>query len=175
VSGYDPDATILRLRAQLVEAREALERIASWVPVSENGADFAVLTARAALEASEKSDSGGAAGAAPGSGVFAEIAVERNRQDAKWGGPDHDDGHGWHEWIDYIIEHAGKAYSAYNDEASYANGRRRYIEVAALAVAAVESMDRTVCDHATTTATALQPSPPESASRVVPDVEGDER
>lgn len=76
--------------------------------------------------------------------VFEEIAAERHRQDAKWGGPDHDDSHGWHEWIDYIIEHADKAYSTNNDDESYANARRRYIEVAALAVAAVESMDRTV-------------------------------
>ena len=76
--------------------------------------------------------------------LFQEIAAERARQDEKWGGPDHDDSHGWHEWIDYIIEHAGKAYSPDDDEDSYANARRRYIEVAALAVAAVESMDRTV-------------------------------
>lgn len=77
-------------------------------------------------------------------GVFAEIAAERQRQDAKWGGHDHDDTHGWHEWIDYIAEHAGKAYSSDDNDESYANARRRYIEVAALAVAAVESMDRTV-------------------------------
>ena len=76
--------------------------------------------------------------------VYDEIAAERERQDAKWGGPDHDDGHGWHEWIDWMVEHASKAYSPNNDEESYANARRRYIEVAALAVAAVESMDRTV-------------------------------
>ena len=76
--------------------------------------------------------------------VIAEIVAERDRQDAKWGGPDHDDCHGWSRWIDFIDEHNGKAYSEDDSEEAYVNARRRYIEVAALALAAVESMDRTV-------------------------------
>ncbi len=77
--------------------------------------------------------------------VFAEIAAERGRQDAKWGGPDHDDEHttgNWTIWIDLIVEYAGKAYSPDNSDEAYANARRRFIEVAALAVAAVESIER---------------------------------
>ncbi len=79
--------------------------------------------------------------------MLAEVAAERDRQDAKWGGPEHDDGHtngNWTIWIDLIDEHAGKAYSPDNSPEAYRNARRRFIEVAALAVAAVESLDREV-------------------------------
>ena len=70
--------------------------------------------------------------------IFAEIQDERARQDEKWGGPDHDDGHTSHDWIAYIVRHMGKG--------MYPAGpsvfRRQMIRVAALAVAAVESIDR---------------------------------
>ena len=77
--------------------------------------------------------------------VFAEVSDERDRQDAKWGGPDHDDNHtlgNWTAWLSFIDEHNRKAFSPDNSEEAYDNFRRRMIEVAALAVAAVESLDR---------------------------------
>jgi hypothetical protein len=76
--------------------------------------------------------------------ALSDVLAERERQDAKWGGHEHDDAHNWHEWIDWIVEHAGKAWSPNDDAEAYENGRRRYVEVAALALAAIESMDRTV-------------------------------
>lgn len=79
--------------------------------------------------------------------VLAEVAAERDRQDAKWGGPEHDDtltNGNWTIWIDLLDEHALKAYSPDNSPEAYSNARRRFIEVAALAVAAVESLDREV-------------------------------
>jgi hypothetical protein len=70
--------------------------------------------------------------------VVVSIVEERERQDAKWGGPDHDDNHSPAEWGSFIREklvQASKTTSA--DEY-----RRRMVQVAALAVAAIESHDR---------------------------------
>lgn len=72
--------------------------------------------------------------AGEGSRVYEEVKNERVRQDAKWGGPSHDDTHVNFEWCDYILEHNRKAKSS--------EWRKRMIEVAALAIAAVESHDR---------------------------------
>ena len=67
--------------------------------------------------------------------VYEEIAAERAAQDAKWGGPAHDDTHFASDWIGYIIDHARRAFAV-------GGFRRQMIRVAALAVAAVESHDR---------------------------------
>jgi hypothetical protein len=69
--------------------------------------------------------------------VFADIRAERARQDAKWGGPEHDDGHALVEWAHFIREHLDKALRG-----PFAKTRRRMVEVAALAVAAIEAWDR---------------------------------
>jgi hypothetical protein len=76
--------------------------------------------------------------AQPALSVYDDIRVERARQDEKWGGPKHDDEHSPGDWYQYIVEHAEKAILA--DTPS--EGRRRFIEAAALAVAAVEATDR---------------------------------
>lgn len=70
--------------------------------------------------------------------IYLEITEERNKQDAKWGGPDHDDQHGYLDWLMYIIQHVGKASLAI----SRATYRYQLIRIAALAVAAVEAFDR---------------------------------
>ena len=70
-----------------------------------------------------------------------EVAAERVRQDAKWGGPAHDDGHSIFEFIDFIRDYVGWARSM-AAMGSTDKARRRLIQVAALAIAAVESMDR---------------------------------
>lgn len=70
--------------------------------------------------------------------IYQEIRKERARQDAKWGGPDHDAEHDVIDWRDLIIEHAEKAADGYTAE----KRRQRWIEVAALAVAAIEASDR---------------------------------
>ncbi len=71
--------------------------------------------------------------------TWREIQHERARQDQKWGGPGHDDQHTDHDWIVYLTKHLGKAVVW-----PFAPYRFRYqmIRVAALAVAAVEWVDR---------------------------------
>ena len=73
--------------------------------------------------------------------VIAEVAEERGRQDGKWGGPDHDDKYTPAEFVQWIKDYAGwtrqMASMGSTDKA-----RKRLIQVAALAVAAVESIDR---------------------------------
>ncbi len=68
------------------------------------------------------------------SNVYDEIKAERQRQDAQWGGPDHDDSHSQWDWQQFIFEFA----SAWRGT----NFRQRMVVVAALAVAAIESTDR---------------------------------
>lgn len=73
--------------------------------------------------------------------IFDEINAERVTQDSQWGGPSHDDGHTLNEWIAIIVRHVGLAASDGGDEVAK-RFRRQMIRVAALAVAAVESLDR---------------------------------
>jgi len=73
-----------------------------------------------------------------------EVALERYAQDEKWGGEENDDKNtfqGWFCFIDGKLEKAADAVVSINgsDPAEY---RRRMVQVAALAVAAVESLDR---------------------------------
>lgn len=69
-------------------------------------------------------------------GWVAEIAAERQRQDAKWGGPQHDDEHDQAEWEQFIIERLAELGPCAD------TFRHRMLEIAALAVAAMESHDR---------------------------------
>ena len=62
---------------------------------------------------------------------------ERQRQDAKWGGPEHDDAHQINDFIAYITKHAGRCVDAKSHDT-----RHHMIRVAALAVAVVEKIDR---------------------------------
>jgi hypothetical protein len=67
--------------------------------------------------------------------IWEEIQLERQRQAEKWGGAQHDDHHTANDWIAFIAFHAGRA--------SYkADFRAQMIKVAALAVAAIEALDR---------------------------------
>lgn len=72
--------------------------------------------------------------------VYDEIRAERTKQDAEWGGPHHDDTHSIEEWVEYIHEHAGRAANAHDGEVM----RYQMVRVAALAVAAIEALDRDV-------------------------------
>lgn len=77
--------------------------------------------------------------------VYGEITDERVAQDAKWGGPEHDDERVEAEWLTYIhgkilavperYRHRGELRGMYP---------QRWASDAALAVAAVESYDRKV-------------------------------
>ena len=70
-----------------------------------------------------------------------DLAAERLRQDLKWGGAEHDDKHDVADFCRYIRNYTGWA-EQMADMGSEDKARRRLVQVAALAVAAVESMDR---------------------------------
>lgn len=72
--------------------------------------------------------------------IFEEIAAERIAQDKKWGGPVHDDQHNEDDWAQFIHKHTRKAAPSWSLDKSLF--RQQMIRVAALAVAAVEWVDR---------------------------------
>lgn len=74
-------------------------------------------------------------------GLLAEVAEERLRQDDKWGGPEHDDGHTTADFVMLIRDYAGWARTMAGMN-SPEKAERRLIQVAALALAAVESSRR---------------------------------
>lgn len=73
--------------------------------------------------------------------VLLDVEAERVRQDAKWGGPNHDDSHGVADFAQLIEDYAGWARTMAG-MGSYDKARNRLIQVAALAVACCESIDR---------------------------------
>lgn len=66
--------------------------------------------------------------------VFDDISNQRILQDYQWGGAAHDDQHLPMEWMAFIQKQVTAARST--------DARERFIKIAALAVAAVESIDR---------------------------------
>ena len=79
--------------------------------------------------------------------LYVEIADERFHQDKKWGGPDHDSHHTSFEWVGFITHYLGKSIeciinNAGKEEHQLLLFRYNMIKVAALAVAAVEAVDR---------------------------------
>lgn len=70
--------------------------------------------------------------------IFSEIAGERIRQDAKYGGPEHDDEHSALEWAEFI----GDKLDDISLTSEQADVRKRLIQIAALAVAAIDACDR---------------------------------
>lgn len=73
--------------------------------------------------------------------VLHDITAERERQDAKWGGAEHDDQKSPNDFIQHIQDYAGWA-RVMAGMGSVEKLRKRLIQVAALAVAAVEALDR---------------------------------
>ena len=83
--------------------------------------------------------------------ILKEVQEERDHQDKKWGGPNHDDDHGPYAWVSFIINYLGKSIGDFLADDSQVQNRVEYrlrnfrynmIKVAALAVAAAESVDR---------------------------------
>lgn len=84
--------------------------------------------------------------------ILAEVASERHRQqDQKLWSQDHDDMHSVNDWAALITRYTGRALEAAevaradaNDERPLAGPmyRMRLIQVAAIALAAIESYDR---------------------------------
>lgn len=69
--------------------------------------------------------------------ALADVLAERERQEAKWGGPEHDDRHHPLHWCGFVGEHLARARKQRGH-----NYRYQMVRVAALALAAVESFDR---------------------------------
>lgn len=73
--------------------------------------------------------------------ILGEVLEERERQDRKWGGPNHDDQHDTATFVQLIEDYAGWA-RVMAGMSSHDKARQRLIQVAALAVAGVEAIDR---------------------------------
>lgn len=73
--------------------------------------------------------------------VLSEVADERQRQDEKWGGPEHDNGHAPADWMDFIDLKLDEAELAAN-QGNVREVRRVMVQIAALAVAGVQALDR---------------------------------
>lgn len=69
--------------------------------------------------------------------IMQEVLQERASQDAKWGGSSHDDEHTPEDWADFIDERLYRLVTGSKEDA-----RKALVQIAALAVAAIESMDR---------------------------------
>lgn len=77
----------------------------------------------------------------PVSPVLQAVAAERIRQDAKWGGPSHDDEHNTETFCALIEGYTRRALVMVDADCP-ALAWRRLMQAAALAVAACESIDR---------------------------------
>jgi hypothetical protein len=80
--------------------------------------------------------------------VLQEVKFERSYQDAKWGGPKHDDTHSSFDWIVYLTKYLGQAvqfndvWTSGNEPQGHKIFRDAMLKIAALAVAAIEWHDR---------------------------------
>lgn len=70
--------------------------------------------------------------------LLEEIARERLRQDKKWGGPAHDDGHSNVDWLSILAPRVEQLQDGAIDDIT----RKMLIEAAAVCLACVESYDR---------------------------------
>ncbi len=82
--------------------------------------------------------------------IFGEIKRKRAEQDLEHGGPAHDDQYTPVEWAEIIIHQLGKVTTGYREEGepffSTVDCRERFVNIAALAVAAIQSLTRKVGD-----------------------------
>lgn len=84
-----------------------------------------------------------------------DVVAERKRQDDKWGGPVHDDQKSPNDFVQHIEDYAGWA-RVMAGMGSLDKYRRRMVQVAALAGAAIEACDRSL----------KRPQPPEQEDGV---------
>ena len=79
-------------------------------------------------------------GQRPAASIYAEIAAERARQDAEHGGPKHDDTHTVQDWAWFREQRERRV----DHFVSPVAARLALVEIAALAVAQIEALDRSV-------------------------------
>jgi hypothetical protein len=73
--------------------------------------------------------------------IYDEIKSERIRQDSLWGGANHDDRHTTSDWANYIGDRVKKIQEGQSSLTTERMGEL-FLHIAALAVAALESIDR---------------------------------
>lgn len=71
--------------------------------------------------------------------AIADVLIERAKQDQQWGGPATDDQRDIAEWAEYIHKQISHMFTEQKDNRAI---RQRFVKVAALALAAIASMDR---------------------------------
>lgn len=81
--------------------------------------------------------------------ILKEIARERKHQDEKWGGPKHDDIHHPYSWCVVITSYLSKSVGFFitetgTEDSRYKTFRFNMVKVAALALAAIEAVDRKI-------------------------------
>lgn len=79
---------------------------------------------------------------------LSKVKEERINQDKQWGGEDHDDSHSMADWANFIHKQAREAKKI--DSLSVTNAEEfndRMIKVAALALAATNSVNRRIKRH----------------------------
>jgi hypothetical protein len=76
--------------------------------------------------------------------IYAQISVERERQDKIWGGPEYDDRNSPTDWIAFLTKHVGLAVHWPWNVTTF---RHQMVVVAAIAVAAIEWADRDGDNH----------------------------
>lgn len=74
--------------------------------------------------------------------VLEQILEERRNQDKKWGGPAFDDERERTEWLSLIREHEERAKRQVTRTGDLDEYRQQLIEIAALAIAAIQAHDR---------------------------------
>jgi hypothetical protein len=90
--------------------------------------------------------------------IASEVIGERDRQDFQWGGAAHDDQHSSHDFVRFI---AKQVESSCHENAS--RHRNRLLKIAALAIAAIEAIDRRAAAHRAAQLGALSPAVNEAA------------
>ncbi|MGI9434275.1 MAG: hypothetical protein ACR2Q4_05515 [Geminicoccaceae bacterium] len=74
--------------------------------------------------------------------ILSEIRKERDRQDEKYDGPDHDDSHYPGDWCLILAKYLGRAAAETIDAEPDTGFRDNMIKIAAVAIAATQSFDR---------------------------------
>jgi hypothetical protein len=74
--------------------------------------------------------------------TIAEVLDERRHQDAIYGGAQHDDENGAYDWSRLISKQVGRIDFSEAEADNPAQHRERFKKIAALAVAAMQSIDR---------------------------------
>ncbi len=131
--------------------RELLER--AYAMLSSNKTHIRVVMSRdetcVAIRAALAAPA--AAPEQPASKALQDVAAERQRQDAKWGGPKHDDWHSVSDWRRFIACRLNRiptdaippnALPIGTRPKDRQEERKMLIEIGALAVAAAEGIDR---------------------------------